>query len=154
LAVGNLIIDGRDASDFAITAPPAASVAAGASTTFTITFTGGAGMDREATVHLPSNDLYVGLFHLPLSATVAGGLMADFTSSTTVPLHARGLTATGSQVTLALHHVPRTGYNRHHYRGYRRQGLLDGRIPAIRQDFLSRGTPFPVIAGIGRPTFL
>ena len=109
LTVGSLTIDGRDASDFAITAPPATSVAAGGSTTFTITFTGGAGMDREATVHLPSDDLYAGLFDLPLSATVAGVLTADFPSSATVPLRARGLTATGSQVALSLHHAPRTG---------------------------------------------
>ena len=109
LKLGGLTLDGRDAPDFAITSVPAAILAAGTSTTTSVSFTGGTGFDREATLHLASDDTDAGVFHIRLSATVAGVLAADFPSSSTVPLRTSGLTAAGSQVALSLHHAPRTG---------------------------------------------
>ena len=109
LAIASVTLDGTNAGDFAVTTAPAASVAAGSSTTFAVTFTAGAGFTRSATLHIASNDPYTGAFHLGLTATVQGVLTAAYNTGLEVPLNAGGFTATGSRVDLALNYAPVTG---------------------------------------------
>jgi uncharacterized delta-60 repeat protein len=56
LTLGSVTITGTHAADFIVTAQPAASVAAGGSTTFQITFDPSAAGVRSATVNLTTND--------------------------------------------------------------------------------------------------
>ncbi len=56
LALGNISLTGTNAADFKVTAQPAASVAAGGSTTFTVQFTPTAMGTRNATVSFTEND--------------------------------------------------------------------------------------------------
>ncbi|MCX6874058.1 MAG: choice-of-anchor D domain-containing protein [Verrucomicrobia bacterium] len=60
-------IDGAAAGDFTVTTPPAATVAPGASTTFTLTFAPAASGMRDAGLHLISNDPAHNPFDLTLS---------------------------------------------------------------------------------------
>ncbi|RZJ32926.1 MAG: choice-of-anchor D domain-containing protein, partial [Flavobacterium sp.] len=56
LSIGTITITGANASDFTITTPPAASVAAGAQTLFVVTFNPSALGLRSAVIHIASND--------------------------------------------------------------------------------------------------
>lgn len=57
LTLGAITIDGVNASDFVVTTPPATStLGAYATTTFTVTFTPGAILDRYAAIHIVNND--------------------------------------------------------------------------------------------------
>ncbi len=56
LTVGTVTIGGTNSGDFTVTSPPAASVAVGGSTTFTVQFTPTAGGTRNATVNFAEND--------------------------------------------------------------------------------------------------
>lgn len=60
-------VDGANAADFAATAPLAASLAAGGTTTFTVTFTPSATGSRSAVLHIFSNDLDENPFDIQLS---------------------------------------------------------------------------------------
>ncbi|MCX6873824.1 MAG: choice-of-anchor D domain-containing protein, partial [Verrucomicrobia bacterium] len=60
-------IDGTAAGDFTVTTPPAATVAPGASTTFTLTYAPSASGVRDAGLHLVSNDPVHNPFDLTLS---------------------------------------------------------------------------------------
>jgi uncharacterized membrane protein len=73
----SLSIDGANAADFSITTPPPASVAPGASATFTISFTPSTPGARAATLRVASNDADENPFDIALAATAvtpAGGL--------------------------------------------------------------------------------
>ena len=109
LVINSVSIDGSNSTDFALTTPPAASVAAGSSTAFTVTFTAGAGFNRSAVLHIASNDPYTPAFQLNLGATIAGILTATYHDGTEVPLTAAAFTATGSSVNFALNYPPATG---------------------------------------------
>ena len=56
LTVGTPVISGLNASDFVVTTPPAATVGAYGSTTFTVTFTPSAINNRTATITIANND--------------------------------------------------------------------------------------------------
>ncbi len=56
LTVGTITFSGNAAADFSVTVPPASSVAAGGSTTFTVTFAPTATGLRNAIVAIPNND--------------------------------------------------------------------------------------------------
>lgn len=56
LTVGSIIIGGTNSSDFTVTSPPAGTVAAGGTTTFTIRFDPSAVGTRTATVSFSNND--------------------------------------------------------------------------------------------------
>ncbi|MCX6878256.1 MAG: choice-of-anchor D domain-containing protein [Verrucomicrobia bacterium] len=60
-------IDGTAAGDFTVSTPPAATVAPGGSTTFTLTFAPAASGTRDAGLHLASNDPAHNPFDLTLS---------------------------------------------------------------------------------------
>ena len=90
-----LTFDGANPGDFSVTTPPAASVAAGGSTTFTVTFTPGAPEVRTATLHLASNDLVHSPFDIALTGTGA-----TMPSITTPP--ASLLTAVGQPASLTV----------------------------------------------------
>jgi len=109
LAINSVVIDGTHAADFILTTPPAASVAAGASTTLVVTFTAGAGFNRSAALHIASNDPYTGLVDIDLSATIPGVLTATYNGGLDVPLSTLGFTATGSSVNFRLDYAPVTG---------------------------------------------
>ncbi len=109
LVIGSVVIDGADAADFILTTPPAATVAAGSSTTFAVTFTAGAGFSHSAALHIASNDPYTGIFDIDLGATISGALSASYSSASDVPLSAIGFTATGSSVNFTLGFAPATG---------------------------------------------
>lgn len=64
-------INGTHASDFVLTTAPTAPVAAGGSTTFTITFTPGAAGARSAAIHLTNNDSDENPFDINLTGTGA-----------------------------------------------------------------------------------
>lgn len=57
LSIGAITFTGANAGDFSITTAPAASVAIGGSTTFTVTFTPSAVGVRNATINIVNNDL-------------------------------------------------------------------------------------------------
>lgn len=59
--------DGTNPADFALTTAPAASVAAGGSTTFTVTFTPSLAGTRAATLHIASNDTTKNPFNISLT---------------------------------------------------------------------------------------
>ena len=109
LTITGVTLDGTDASDFAVTTPPAASVAAGSTTSLTVTFTAGAGFNRSASLHIASNDPYTGVFNLDLGATVARAFPIVFGSDSDVPVNAKVFTATASTVSLSLNFMPSTG---------------------------------------------
>ncbi|GEP51431.1 hypothetical protein FNO01nite_21030 [Flavobacterium noncentrifugens] len=67
LTLGALTLTGAQASDFSITATPAASVAIGATTTFTIRFDPSAVGLRNATVNLVTNDATANPFRFAIS---------------------------------------------------------------------------------------
>ena len=56
LTLGQVSIGGTNPSDFTVTSQPAASVAAGSSTTFTVQFSPTAGGTRNATVSFSEDD--------------------------------------------------------------------------------------------------
>jgi hypothetical protein len=56
LAIGAITISGTDAADFTVTTPPAVSVAAFGTTTFTVTFSPGAINTRSATITIANDD--------------------------------------------------------------------------------------------------
>jgi hypothetical protein len=64
-----ITIDGADAADFTITAPPTAPVPPGGSTTFTIKFAPAALDTRVAALHLVSNDADENPFDIALTGT-------------------------------------------------------------------------------------
>lgn len=69
-----LSIDGTHASDFAVTASPPTALAAGGSTTFTVTFTPSDDGVRTASLHIASNDPNESSFDLTLTGTGTPGL--------------------------------------------------------------------------------
>ena len=69
LTLGTVTITGTNASDFTVTQQPAASVAAGGSTTFTVHFAPGGSGNRTATVNLTDN-LSDSPFNSPSAASV------------------------------------------------------------------------------------
>jgi alpha-tubulin suppressor-like RCC1 family protein len=109
LVITDVTIDGTNAAEFVLTTPPPASVAAGSSTTFAVTFTAGAGFDRHAALHIATNDPYTSVFHLALTAGGSGDLTATYNTGLEVPLAVGHFTATGSSVSLSLNCVPTTG---------------------------------------------
>ena len=60
LTVTGATIDGANAADFTLTAPPTGTLAAGGSTTFVVNFTPATGGSRAASLHLTSSDSTVG----------------------------------------------------------------------------------------------
>jgi alpha-tubulin suppressor-like RCC1 family protein len=109
LVINSVTLDGVSATEFALTNPPAASVAAGGNTTFVVTFTAGPRFTRSAVVHIASNDPYTGVFDVNLTATVPGVLAASYNTGLEVPLICNGFTATGSSVNFSLNFAPATG---------------------------------------------
>ncbi len=83
--------DGANPGDFSVTKTPAASVAPGGSTTFTVTFTPGTVGARSATLHLASNDLVNNPFNIALTGT--GAAMPAITTSPASSMVAVGQTA-------------------------------------------------------------
>jgi hypothetical protein len=84
-------IDGANAADFVVTAAPAATVAPGASTTFTVRFIPSAGGIRSAALHLASNDPNENPFDLPLSGF-------GYSSATNLDFQILSLGTTGAAV--------------------------------------------------------
>ena len=73
--------DGTDDADFAVTAKPVAPVnGPNATTSFTVTFTPGAGGSRTAALHLASNDADENPFDITLTGTGVAVAALDFVS--------------------------------------------------------------------------
>ena len=64
-----VIVDGPDSGDFSVSGPLATSLAAGESTTFTVSFAPGAVGTRNAALHLASNDADENPFDLALTGS-------------------------------------------------------------------------------------
>ena len=108
LTVGTLTIDGLNNADFKVTSPAAATVAAGDTVTFTVTFNPSASGRRTATLHIPSNDTANSPFNVNLAGTgqttviaveqpahnvlVAGTSVVDFGSTTVGSVAQRAFT--------------------------------------------------------------
>ena len=75
LTVGTITIGGLNASEFVVTTAPAASVAAGGSTTFSITFTPTALGNRTANVSFVTNDPDENPFNFDIAGTGGTGLI-------------------------------------------------------------------------------
>lgn len=87
---GTPVINGTNASDFTVSTAPASSVAAGASTDFTITFNPSAVGTRTATVSIASNDSDEGTYTFSIQGT---GVSSDATLSPSSMV--KGQTVTG-----------------------------------------------------------
>jgi len=107
--VGAVTIDGTNAADFVLTTLPSTTVAAGASTTFTVTFTASTGNARSAVLHLASNDPYTSEFRLEMTGAVTGSLNIAYTTGAEIPVSATAFTANGSNVYFSLNQAPVTG---------------------------------------------
>ena len=108
LTISSITIDGTNGAEFALTTSPAASVAAGASTTLTVTFTATAALGgRSASLHLASNDPDTGLFNVNLTGVAT--LAAVYTTGLEVPLTSNSPTTTGSTVNFTLSYAPAVG---------------------------------------------
>jgi uncharacterized delta-60 repeat protein len=70
-------IDGAQVSEFALTPPTVTEITAGGSTTFSIVFTPGAKLARNATLRISSNDTTTPLFSIALTGTGIASPNAD-----------------------------------------------------------------------------
>ena len=77
LTVGTITIGGLNASEFVVTTAPAASVVAGGSTTFSITFTPTALGNRTANVSFVTNDPDENPFNFDIAGTGGTGLIPE-----------------------------------------------------------------------------
>jgi alpha-tubulin suppressor-like RCC1 family protein len=109
LVLSGVTIDGMNAGDFAVTTAPATTVAAGATTTLTVTFIPGALAGRSAVLHLGSNDPYTSSFDVVLAGTGAGSMAASYHAATDVPITALQFNASGSALNLSLSYAPVPG---------------------------------------------
>jgi alpha-tubulin suppressor-like RCC1 family protein len=104
-----IAFEGPGGGDFSVTTAPAATVAPGASTTFTVTFSP-LGIDvRAAVMRVAGNDPLPGGFAVNLTGTSVGVLEATYATGLEVPLSAAGFTATGNTVNFTLNHAPAAG---------------------------------------------
>ncbi len=70
LSITGVTIDGANAANFAVTASPASTIAAGASTTMDVHFTAGTAGSKVAALHIASSDTAVGAaFDITLAGT-------------------------------------------------------------------------------------
>lgn len=84
LTIGTISFSGTNAGDFSVTTSPSATVAAGGSTTFVVTFTPGALGSRTATISIVNNDSNENPYNFSLQGTGysaltygPGGVMAN-----------------------------------------------------------------------------
>ncbi len=77
LAIGTITISGLNAADFTITATPAATLAANATTTFSIRFAPSALGNRDATISFPTNDYDENPFNFSIRGVGGTGLSAE-----------------------------------------------------------------------------
>ncbi len=111
LTISGVTLSGTNAADFAVTAPPASTVAVGGSTTFVVTFTPGAALSRSGVLQISSNDPVNGSFAVNVAGAGNGTLAAVYGKATDLPLTTTSFTATGSQVNFTLNYAPTTGTN-------------------------------------------
>ncbi|WP_395739382.1 choice-of-anchor D domain-containing protein [Prosthecobacter sp.] len=109
LNISAVTINGTNAADFAVTTAPASAIAAGGSSTMTVTFTPSATLTRTAVLHIVSNDPATGSFDINLTGYGALALAATYNSAATVPLTAASFLATGSTVSFTLGYAPTVG---------------------------------------------
>ncbi len=109
LVLSGTTVDGVNGSNFVVTTPPASSVAPGASTTLTVTFTPTAAFGSSAALHISSNDPLTGVFTVNLAGSSPGVLTAAYNSASTVPLTASSFNSEGSTVAFSLNFAPPTG---------------------------------------------
>lgn len=107
----SLRVSSDGGADFTAGALGSTTLAAGASTTFSVTFRPVMAGVRGALLEITSNDADENPFHLALTGTGTGGnaVAATFSSAATVPVTADGFVAEGRTVTLQLTHAPQTG---------------------------------------------
>jgi len=90
LTVGSVTVGGTHAADFTVTAAPAANVAPGGSTTFSVRFDPSATGLRSATLSFSNNDANENPFNFSIQGTgVAAPEIAVFTGATTNAVSAR-----------------------------------------------------------------
>ncbi len=99
--------DGANAADFTVGALVDTGLAAGASTTFTVTFAPGAEGARTAALHIASNDADENPFDVSLSGTGTGTEIVFVGCNE--PITAPSYTATGKTINFTLNCVPATG---------------------------------------------
>ena len=103
--------DGQNSADYFVSASPAAVVAPGEQTTFTVTFVPAGDGLRKAALHIASNDPINNVFTIDLigsgrAAAATGNVIAVFNSSADVPVTASSYLAAGCSVSFTLNCVP------------------------------------------------
>ncbi len=84
-----ITIDGTDAAQFSVTASPAATVAAGGSTTFSIRFAPTTNGNKTAALHLTSNDPEESPYDITLTGSGVGPEIGVFSGANTSPANER-----------------------------------------------------------------
>lgn len=101
--------DGTHANDFTVGSLGVTSLPAGASTTFSVTFTPSAAGTRTAAIHLASGDSDEASFDISLTGTGTGNQFREFTSLVDSPITVPSLDASGTELTLKLSFQPDPG---------------------------------------------
>ena len=101
---------GANPSNFAISTPPAATLAPGDATSFTLTFAPSTIGSKTIVLEIASN--IVGTanpFSIGVQGTVLNTLAASYTTGQEIPAAAAGFTASGKTVNFSLNYAPPTG---------------------------------------------
>lgn len=100
---------GNHPGDFTLGALASTTLAPGATTTFTVTFSPTVSGSRTAVVQIASDDPDENPFVIQVAGAGVVALEAIYDSGTDVPLSASGFTATDSTVVFTLNHAPAVG---------------------------------------------